>query len=70
MVWAARDDGVLLGFCGLKPGAPGTPIDGEVEIGWRFGHACWGQGYAREAAAASLAHDLDAVGAMSEAPTG
>jgi RimJ/RimL family protein N-acetyltransferase len=55
--WAVerRGDGALLGFCGLKPGAPETPIEGEVEIGWRFGHAHWGQGYAREAAVASLA---------------
>jgi RimJ/RimL family protein N-acetyltransferase len=47
-----RDDGALMGFCGLKPGAEDTPIVGRVEIGWRFGHAYWGQGYAREAAAA------------------
>ncbi|MGK6320133.1 GNAT family N-acetyltransferase [Sphingomonas sp. DT-204] len=54
--WAVerRADGALLGFCGLKPGAPGTPIEGMVEIGWRFGRAFWGQGYAREAAVASL----------------
>jgi RimJ/RimL family protein N-acetyltransferase len=55
--WAVerRDDGVLLGFCGLKPGAPATPIADDVEIGWRFGSAHWGLGYAREAAEASLA---------------
>ena len=54
--WAVerRDDGVLLGFCGLKPGAPDTPIADDVEIGWRFGSAHWGRGYAREAAEASL----------------
>ena len=54
--WAVerRSDGALLGFCGLKPGAPDTPIADDVEIGWRFGRAYWGQGYAREAAAASL----------------
>jgi RimJ/RimL family protein N-acetyltransferase len=50
-----REDGAVLGFCGLKPGAPDTPIDGEVEIGWMFARAHWGKGYAREAAAASLA---------------
>ncbi len=55
--WAVerREDGALLGFCGVKPGAPDTPIAQDVEIGWRFGRACWGQGYAREAAEASLA---------------
>lgn len=54
--WAVerRDDAAFLGFCGLKPGAPGTPIENEVEIGWRLARHAWGQGYAREAAAASL----------------
>jgi RimJ/RimL family protein N-acetyltransferase len=49
-----KGDGALLGFCGLKPGREDTPIEGKVEIGWRFGVAYWGQGYAREAAQASL----------------
>ena len=48
-------DKAFLGFCGIKPGPDGTPIAGEAEIGWRLGHAHWGQGYAREAAEASLA---------------
>jgi RimJ/RimL family protein N-acetyltransferase len=54
--WAVerRSDGALIGFCGLKPGAQGTPIAGEIEIGWRLAHAAWGMGYAREAAEASL----------------
>ncbi|MDB5705012.1 MAG: GCN5-related N-acetyltransferase [Sphingomonas bacterium] len=49
-----RDDGVVMGMCGLKPGAPDTPIENKVEIGWRLGSDFWGQGYAREAAQASL----------------
>lgn len=55
--WAVerRTDGRFLGFCGLKPGAAETPIEGEIEIGWRLAFEYWGQGYAREAAAASLA---------------
>ncbi|WP_066717802.1 GNAT family N-acetyltransferase [Sphingomonas pituitosa] len=55
--WAIerREDGLFLGFCGLKPGAAGTPIEGEIEIGWRLAAAHWGQGYAQEAARASLA---------------
>lgn len=54
--WAVerRGDGAFLGFCGLKPGAAGTPIEGEVEIGWRLARHAWGQGHAREAAAACL----------------
>lgn len=47
-------DGAAMGVCGLKRGAPGTPIADQVEIGWRLGADYWGQGYAREAAQASL----------------
>ncbi len=49
-----RGDGAILGMCGFKPGAPGTPIADELEIGWRLARDYWGQGYAREAAQASL----------------
>jgi len=54
--WAMerKEDGLLLGFCGLKPGVEGTPIAEAVEIGWRLGRIFWGKGYAREAAEASL----------------
>lgn len=48
-----RSDNALLGFCGLQPGSIGT-IDGEIEIGWRLREDAWGQGYAKEAARASL----------------
>lgn len=47
--------GELLGFCGLKRGeAPGSPVEGEFEIGWRLREDAWGHGYAKEAALASL----------------
>ena len=46
---AERD---FVGFCGILP--PRFPIF-EHEIGWRLAHHAWGQGYAREAAEASLA---------------
>ncbi|HVF82953.1 MAG TPA: GNAT family N-acetyltransferase [Sphingomicrobium sp.] len=50
-----RDD-ELLGFCGLKrvnsPG--GEALHGAFEIGWRLREDAWGQGYAKEAAIASL----------------
>jgi RimJ/RimL family protein N-acetyltransferase len=54
--WAIerRSDGTFLGFCGLKPGPEGTPIAKQIEIGWRLRSDAWGQGYAREAAQASL----------------
>ncbi|HTT83048.1 MAG TPA: GNAT family N-acetyltransferase, partial [Rhizomicrobium sp.] len=48
------DDGALLGFCGLKIANVG-PVAGEIEIGWRLRADAWGQGYAYEAATASLA---------------
>ena len=53
--WALehKDDRTFIGFCGLRPGRP--PIETEIEIGWRLARATWGQGYAREAAEASLA---------------
>ncbi len=67
-----RDSGQMLGFCGLKPGAEGTPLEGGVEIGWRFGREHWGRGFAREAALASLdwgfAHlPVDRIGAITVA---
>lgn len=46
-------DRALLGFCGLKIANVG-PIAGEIEIGWRLRADAWGQGYAQEAARASL----------------
>lgn len=45
-----RDDAQVIGHVGLKPGAPGTPIEGLLEIGWMIGRAWWGAGYAAEAA--------------------
>jgi len=52
--WAVerRADGAFLGFCGIKPGR--WPIEDLPEIGWRLGRPYWGEGYAREAAAACL----------------
>lgn len=51
-----KDDGELLGFCGLKrvnsPG--GDLLAGQYEVGWRLRESAWGQGYAKEAAIASL----------------
>ena len=50
-----RSDGAMIGFCGLDLGPAGTPVEGEVEIGWRLARDVWGQGFAKEAALASLA---------------
>jgi RimJ/RimL family protein N-acetyltransferase len=55
--WAIeeRATGRFLGFCGIKPGVPDSPIAGDIEIGWRLRRDAWGQGYAKEAALAALA---------------
>jgi RimJ/RimL family protein N-acetyltransferase len=45
----------LIGFCGLKfADDPGSPVEGDYEAGWRFREDAWGQGYAKEAAIATL----------------
>ena len=51
-----RSDTAMLGFCGLKRvNAPGgEALHGQFEIGWRLREDAWGQGYAKEAAIASL----------------
>ena len=64
--WAVerRQDGALLGFCGLKiADGASERLRGELEIGWRLREDAWGQGYAREAASASLEHGFGALGA-------
>jgi RimJ/RimL family protein N-acetyltransferase len=56
--WAMerKADCAFVGFCGFKRGNElGTPIEGEMEIGWRLHRDAWGQGLASEAAKASLA---------------
>ena len=47
-------DGVLLGYCGVNVGLVDSPWAGEIEIGWLLAYDAWGQGYAREAAQATL----------------
>jgi RimJ/RimL family protein N-acetyltransferase len=50
-----KSDDVLLGFCGLKRvNSPGASCPGDFEIGWRLREDAWGQGFAKEAAIASL----------------
>jgi RimJ/RimL family protein N-acetyltransferase len=60
-----KDDGDLLGFCGLKrvnsPG--GSDLAGEFEIGWRLRESAWGKGYAKEAAIACLDLAFERFGA-------
>ncbi|GAA4714842.1 GNAT family N-acetyltransferase [Sphingomonas lutea] len=56
-LWAVerKADGALLGFCGLKRvNSPGASCPGDFEVGWRLREDAWGQGFAKEAAIASL----------------
>lgn len=51
--WAAerKADFSFIGFCGLKLcDIAGSPVEGEIEIGWRLRRDAWGQGFAKEAA--------------------
>jgi RimJ/RimL family protein N-acetyltransferase len=53
----------LIGFTGLRLAKWFSEIDGEVEIGWRLHPDSWGNGYATEAALASLRVGFDELGA-------
>ena len=58
-----KEDGALLGFCGLKrSNQPGGP-QGDFEVGWRLREDAWGRGYAREAAEESLRIGFEELGA-------
>ena len=58
-----KADGAFLGFCGLKiANGRDSKVLGEVEIGWRLREDAWGQGYAKEAATASLDFAFDRLG--------
>ncbi|WP_242146067.1 GNAT family N-acetyltransferase [Sphingomonas sp. BAUL-RG-20F-R05-02] len=67
-----KEDGAVIGFCGLKPGAEDTPIAGELEVGWMLAADHWRRGFGHEAAAASLAwgwanHDAPRIVAITAA---
>ena len=51
-----RSDSAVLGFCGLKRSNQAGGPQGDFEVGWRLRQDVWGQGYAREAAVATLDH--------------
>ena len=54
--WAVqrKSDGAILGFCGLKRCTDENGPFGMMEVGYRLREDAWGQGYAKEAAIASL----------------
>jgi len=51
--------GRFIGFVGLLRAEFPAPFTPATEIGWRLGHAHWGNGYATEAAAALLRMAFD-----------
>lgn len=56
-------DSTFIGYAGVMPRlAADHPLGAHYEIGWRFMHAAWGQGFATEAARAALDHAVRAAG--------
>jgi RimJ/RimL family protein N-acetyltransferase len=57
-LWALEvlDTGRFIGFTGLAHARFVAPFTPAVEVGWRLARPAWGQGYASEAARASLAY--------------
>lgn len=51
-----KSTGELIGHCGLH-----RFDNGDVEIGYSFARACWGQGYASEAARAMLRYSFETL---------
>ncbi|AWW73183.1 GNAT family N-acetyltransferase [Erythrobacter sp. KY5] len=49
-----KEDGAILGFCGLKRCTDENGPFGEMEAGWRLREDAWGKGYAKEAARAAI----------------
>ncbi len=59
-LWAVeRRGGGLLGYAGLAISEFDAPFCPAIDIGWTLARDAWGQGYATEAALASLAFAFD-----------
>ena len=58
--WAVieKNDDDFIGWCGLRY----SPKLAEYDIGFRFFKSCWNQGYATEAALASINHAFGKLG--------
>jgi RimJ/RimL family protein N-acetyltransferase len=63
-LWAleVRSTGQFIGFTGLSVPSFEAHFTPAVEVGWRLAKDAWGNGYATEAARASLAHAFGPTG--------
>ena len=61
-LWAVEVQGRFAGFTGLSVPDFEAPFLPAVEVGWRLATEFWGQGYATEAARASIADGFGRVG--------
>jgi RimJ/RimL family protein N-acetyltransferase len=53
----SQEPGEMIGFCGLQP----LGETGEIEIGWWLARACWGKGFATEAAREAMRDGFERV---------
>jgi RimJ/RimL family protein N-acetyltransferase len=63
-LWAVevRATGTFIGFTGLNEPSLEAHFTPTVEVGWRLARTAWGEGYATEAARASLAFGFEEIG--------
>ena len=63
-LWAVErmDGGGFIGYVGLAPATFEAPFTPAVEVGWRLAREHWNQGFATEAARASLADGFERLG--------
>jgi RimJ/RimL family protein N-acetyltransferase len=57
-----KDGAGFIGFTGLNPVTFASPVQGEIEVGWRLARSAWGQGFASEAARAAVAYGFGTAG--------
>lgn len=63
-LWAVevRDDTDFIGYVGLSTPSFDAHFMPAVEVGWRLARACWGSGFATEAARAAIADGFERIG--------
>jgi RimJ/RimL family protein N-acetyltransferase len=61
-LWAVEVERCFVGFTGLSVPTFEADFLPAVEVGWRFARSAWGNGYATEAAKASLRYGFEELG--------